>query len=457
MYFLFIARRYLVRRVTSYLAVLGVAIGVMVLIVVGSIMDGFQKGIKANIRGTLAHITVFYTGGEWDTGAVMDALEALSDEIGIAGVTRRVEGWVLLDQGGDSPEALQPCILVGVDPRYERNATDFDRYLRPARQDPEDPFSRPCPPSVAEYLEGKRDSPFPTSGPGGESVRPGILIGRAFQLYRLGGVRPGDRLTLITVPRIELSSRAEEGNEAAPQLRPKTKLVTVAGVYDTGEFDYAMQHLFMEYEEARRYLETPHADQFLVKLKDYRATERARDQIQVRLDQWFGPGFFYVRTWQDLQRTLLEAIRVERALIVILLFMVFVVAAFMIWALLHTLVRAKYKDIGILKSVGATRAGVMAAFLTCGLLIGLMGALTGSLLGYLTTIHINDIERGLHALTGIQFFPRDIYIFKDIPYENVPQWYAFVAASGLVIAVLSAILPAWRASRLPPVEALRYE
>jgi lipoprotein-releasing system permease protein len=192
-----------------------------------------------------------------------------------------------------------------------------------------------------------------------------------------------------------------------------------------------------------------------IKLKDY---NRDKAAVTAELEKLFPPrDGNRVATWEQHQGPLLAAIDVERGILNLLLFMIVGVAGFSILAIFTMIVAEKYRDIGVMKSLGASSGGVMTIFLGYGLLLGSVGCGLGTVLGLWFTRNINEIEAGLSALTGRAVFPRDIYYFKDIPTNVDPLGVALVNAGAVITAVVFSLLPAWRAARLHPVQALRFE
>jgi lipoprotein-releasing system permease protein len=190
-----------------------------------------------------------------------------------------------------------------------------------------------------------------------------------------------------------------------------------------------------------------------IRLRDYNKAPA----VVARLKELFVQDSLDVQTWEEKQGAVLAAIRVEKGILNILLFLIIAVAGFGILAIFSMIVVEKTRDIGILKSLGASNMGVLQIFLTYGLLLGMIGAGIGTLMGLAITVNINEIEQFLARSTGQDIFPRDVYYFDRIPTEIQPMAIALVNLGSVGIAVLFSILPALRAAFLHPVRALRFE
>jgi lipoprotein-releasing system permease protein len=190
-----------------------------------------------------------------------------------------------------------------------------------------------------------------------------------------------------------------------------------------------------------------------IKLKDYRHA----DEVVQRLRTAFAPGLYTVRTWEQKQGPLLAAVAVESAILNVLLFLIIAVAGFGILAIFFMIVVEKTRDIGILKALGASSGGVLSIFMSYGLALGIVGSGVGVILGLLFVWNINSIEAFITMVTGQKVFDERIYYFPTIPTHINPVMVFWVAVGAMAIAVLASILPARRAARLHPVEALRYE
>jgi len=260
-------------------------------------------------------------------------------------------------------------------------------------------------------------------------------------------VQPGDDVKISTVS----ASRPPE---------PRNFNATVVDTLKTGMSEYDSNLVFcnLEYLQEARGMINPEdgaraITSIQIKLKDF---SNSREVVS-RLQAAFPPGVFTVRTWEQKQGPLLAAVEVESAILNVLLFLIIAVAGFGILAIFFMIVVEKTRDIGILKALGASSSGVMQIFLSYGLALGIVGSGVGVVLGLLFVRYINVIESWITWMTGRKVFDEKIYYFPEIPTSVQPAMVIWVALGAMAIAVLASVLPARRASRLHPVESLRYE
>lgn len=265
------------------------------------------------------------------------------------------------------------------------------------------------------------------------------------QLERM--VHPGDDVKISTV-------------SAGSPPEPRHFFATVVDVYKSGMSEYDANLVFcnLEYLQEMRGMIDPQSSKgavttLKIRLKDY---EDAPDVVR-SLQNAFPPHLFTVRTWEQKQGPLLAAVDIEAAILNVLLFLIIAVAGFGILAIFYMIVVEKTRDIGILKALGASSRGVMTIFLSYGLALGLVGSGVGAVLGLLFVRYINEIEALLALIMGRKVFDERIYYFPSIPTQVNAFMVISVAIGAIVIAVLASVLPARRASRLHPVQALRYE
>jgi len=308
---------------------------------------------------------------------------------------------------------------------------------------PFDVADRPIDPFAARNDNAQADPAAPLTG---------CVLGIGLASYRHAGaehflVLPGDDIQL-TFPTAGTPPKAVSDS------------FTVVDMYESKMTEYDSSFIFVpldKLQELRGMFDRESGTTFVtsiqIKLKDESRGSIVRDKLQAA----FPPHFYSVSTWRDKQGPLLAAVEMETAILNMLLFLIIAVAGFGILAIFFMIVVEKTKDIGILKSLGAHGSGIMGIFLSYGLSLGLVGAGAGMVLGLLFVRHINEIRIWLGKLTGQMVFDPSIYYFYEIPTSVNPWTVAWIVAGALAIAVAASVMPALRAARLHPVEALRYE
>jgi lipoprotein-releasing system permease protein len=473
--------RYLLTRYLALACIVSVMLGVATLIVVNSVMGGFSNKLKERLHGLLSDVLVeannSYAGFALADGRLDRVRQDPFLRDKIAAMSPTLEVFAMLQFRLANGQMMMRAVrLIGVDPATRGAVGGFREYLL-------DPHNRVAPsfaiPAEArrrfereelwrqadanrQYQEAVRQyeqlekhglelGPPPVPPPPAEvHLPPGIMVGNAIASFRRkqGEVvedhyllHPGDEVRIVTYKGGQELSAASSG-------------YLVCDYFKSEMSEYDSNYVFVPLDDLQRLrgLEG-RATSLLIKLKDYADAPKVVKALQ----QIFPGSDFQVATWEDKQGPLLAAIAVEKGILNVLLFLIIGVAGFGILAIFAMIVAEKTRDIGILKALGASNGGVMKIFLGYGLLLGLVGAGLGTLLGLTVTLTINDIEHLLGKITGQDIFPRDVYYFDRIPtYVNVAS-VVLVDLGALAIAVLASVLPALRAALLHPVRALRYE
>jgi len=406
-----VASRYLrARREEGFVSViavfsfLGIMLGVAVLIIVMAVMNGFRQELLGRILGVNGHLTVYASGPAIeDFDSLAQRLAAVE---GVASVTPQVQGQVMITAEGAATGALV-------------------RGLRPA-----DVAARPI---LAENIvAGSLDD---------YGVDDGILLGdRLAQQLR---VRVGDRVTLVS----------PSGNTTVIGTLPRMKSYRIAGLFDVGMYEYDNGFIYMPLEAAQLFYRLPQAVNAIeVFVSD---PDRTID-TRVKLQQLLGPGYRTV-DWQQSNAAFFGAIQTERNVMFMILSLIIVVAAFNVLSGQTMLVKDKGRDIAILRTMGATRGMVMRIFFLTGASIGVVGTAFGFALGLAFAENIESIRQVLQTMTGTKLFPDEIYFLSRLPAEVDPAEVVLIVGLALALSFLAPLYPAWRAARLDPVEALRYE
>jgi len=456
MYRFFLSWRYLAARRTNVIGIVGIAVGVGALILILSIMTGFLLETKKSLRGTLSDLIIEPLHLEnrqgvtvpYDPAPLVAAVRA--DPRVVAACAQLTWYGILGQSGSDAAIAnvrmadaqsgkLSGVKLVGIDAADEFMTTGLRAALE----------AKPRFGGTRVHDVEKPFAPPPGYAPEGR-VLASCLVGE--QLADNWNLRRGSEIEIVTgVP------DPKTGDFAVNNRR-----YVVAGTFRSGENEMDLEQIYFERSELANFLSSPRQfSQVLVRVADYEKDGLAlRDDLTAKLGDLgliSRRGSGEVRTWEDFRRSLLGAIENERVLMAIMLSLVVVVAAFTIFAILSMMVTEKRRDIGILSALGATPEGVTSLFLWIAFLDAVIGALVGAILGVLGAIYIDAIEQWLSKILGVQIFNRNVYLFDHIPAVVNPLWVVVIVLGAFVCTLLFAAIPAWRAGRLDPLEALRYE
>ena len=389
----------------SLTSMLGIALGVTTLITVISVMNGFEKELRARILGAIAHATIQPADGsvmEWRS-----VIEKVEQHPEVDGAAPYIEEGVWL-QGVESSGAF----IRGVNPAFEPRVSEVDRKM----------------------LSGSLDE-----------LRPGeygiiLGIGLASRL-RVG---PGDRVTVIA-PRLKATPVG-----ASPLMRR----FTVVGAFEFGEFENDSTLALVHIEDAAKLLRMPQGSIGGVRLhlQDMYQAWRVAREISATM-----PGYYSVRDWTQERGNLFQAVRTEKTVMWVILSLIIAVAAFNIISMLVMVVTDKQSDIAILKTMGARPGTIMRIFVIQGSVIGVIGTILGVIGGILLAQNIGLVVPFLESLFGFSLFPSDIYYITELPSDLQSSDVIKFALMSLTMSLLSTIYPSWRAARTRPAEALSYE
>ena len=467
MYKLLLCWRYLLTRYLALVCIISVLLGVATLIVVNSVMAGFSSKLRDRLHGALSDMVIQswdYTGFP-DPEGKMERIRTDPELKGLVeAMTPTVEIFAMLQFKVNGTPIVRAVRLIGIDPEGRARLGGFAEHLGEANQ--EHPSFELGSAAFNHYVErhpemGMRSPPVIAKDglpPPTPPDVPIVVPNGAFVGYAIAHVRDPKSTPENPTPDVCILNPGEDvilTTITDGEIKPVNYRYVVADYYHSEMSEQDSQYIFVPLKHLQLLRNMgDRATEIQIRLKNY---DKDKEHVKNRLRELFPTEGIQVSTWEELQGPLLAAIAVERGILNVLLFMIVGVAGFGILAIFSMIVVEKTRDIGILKSLGASHWGILKIFLSYGLLLGLVGAGVGTILGVTITTYINPIEHGLALLTGQDIFPRDIYYFKDIPTDLQPLTVILINIGAVGIAVLFSILPALRAALLHPVRALRYE
>ncbi len=384
---------------------LGIALGVAALIIVLSVMNGFQKEVRDRMLSVVSHVEIYALGGV----ALPDAAQTMAQARAnpqVMGAAPFIAAQALLARGED----MKGVLVRGIDPALEPEVTDL---ATPGQQ------------AVLQQLQ-----------PGGF----GVVLGG--ELARSMGVHTGDVVTLV----------APSGQVTPAGVVPRLKQMTVVGTFDSGHFEYDSTLALVHWQDGAKIFRLEGPTGVRLKLHDLHQARRVAQDLSDAL----GSGFL-VRDWTRQNRSWFAAVQVEKRMMFIILTLIVAVAAFNLVSTLVMTVTDKRADIAILRTLGASPGSIMGIFMVQGAMVGVIGTGAGLLLGLGVAFNIDVIVPALEHLLGATFLPQDIYLISRMPSDPQRADILPVAVISLAMAFIATLYPSWRASQINPAEALRYE
>ncbi len=392
--------------VISVISIMGIALGVATLIIVLSVMNGFEKELRERILGMASHATISPLSGalqDWP-----DAVDLAKQHEEVEGVSPYIEGEVMMNNS----RRISGAIIRGVLPKYEASVSEVPNKM------------------LAGEFEDLVAGEF------------NIVLGR--ELALLMGVRVGDKVTVIT----------PHTSSSPIGIIPRLRRFNVVGVFEVGMLEYDRGRAFIHMQDAAKLLRLPKGGVHGVRLK-LQDMFRARIVASELAEKM--PEAYWIEDWTRRHSNFFKAVQMERRVMFVILTLILTVAAFNIVSTLIMVVTDKQSDIAILRTLGASPGSVMKIFMVNGTIIGVFGTLIGAMFGVLVAANIENIVGSLEALFSVKFIDPNVYYISELPSDLRWPDVIWISSVSFGLSVVATLYPAWRASKVQPAEALRYE
>jgi len=389
----------------SVTSMLGIALGVAALIVVLSVMNGFQKELRARILGVASHVQITGMAGGLKDWQRVASQAAVNKEVVAAAPYVMAQGLI------SNRQTVQGSIVRGILPADEGKVADIGLHMKAG--------------SLAALQPG----------------RFGIVLGS--ELASSIGARVGDKIVVI----------APQGQVTPAGIMPRLKQFAVVGIFEVGMYEYDAGLALIHLEDAQKlYRMEGKVSGVRLKLKDLFAAPRVARDLTYSLD-----ADVYVADWTRSHANFFRAVQIEKRVMFIILLLIVAVAAFNIVSTLVMAVTDKRADIAILRTLGAAPGEIMKIFIIQGALIGVIGTLVGVFGGVLIAMNVDVVVPAIERLIGVQFLAKDVYYISDLPSDLHLQDVAVIALTSFALSLAATLYPSLRAARVNPAEALRYE
>lgn len=388
----------------SLISVAGIALGVAALIIVLSVMNGFQKQVTDRMLSVLAHIEVFDASGSMPDWREKAKEAARHPEV--LGSAPFVETQGLLVRDG----VMRPSVVRGVLPGQEDQVSTVAKQVRAGS--------------------------FDALKPGSFNIVLGYALARAL------GVGMGDKVTMVLA----------QGQVTPAGMVPRTRSFTVAGIFEAGHFDFDAALSFVHIEDAQRLERLQAPSGLRLRIKNMREAPQVAEELKGIMK-----GDLILRDWPKLNANWYAAVQTEKKMMFIILTLIIAVAAFNLVSSLVMTVTEKQADIAILRTLGSSPQSIMKIFMVQGAVVGVLGTLAGVGMGVAVSLNIDVIVPFIEQLLGVEFLSKDIYLISTVPSDLHWPDVAIIGVVSVVLAFAATLYPSWAASRVKPAEALRYE
>ncbi len=388
----------------SFISILCIILGVMTLIIVLSVMNGFEKEVRDRILNMIAHVTVTNYEGQLNNWQQVVGQVRQNPHVTGAAPYVQAEGMLIYRSN------VHGAMFRGVDPAQESAVSKVASHM------------------VSGKLDNLRAGEF------------GIVLGKS--LARTLGVDIGDKITVVT----------PSANITPAGVMPRLKRFSVVGIFQVGYYEYDSAVGLMNLDDARRVFQLgDNVSGVQVQVQNLLQVMPVTRELRQQLPD------FWVRDWSYYHSNWFKAVKMEKTMISLLLFLVILVAAINIISTLVMVVTEKKSDIAIMRTFGASTGSVMRIFIVQGSIIGFAGTLLGGILGVVIALNIEPLYQWVSIHWGFQPIDPSVYLIPDLPSDLHWDQVAYICSAALVTSILATILPAWRASRTQPADALRYE